>query len=443
MNFFLFLNDQDIREKVTFALESTFGATVIEASDRRQANAFLTDSKNQFDLIICGAEDALNPRALVLPTAIKKTPTILVTHKTQSRFDDSWQVKAVLAPNNLLSQLITTVTELKKMGVITENSSQPQEESDFCRIKTKLLLAVFPLKADIFIRLSKVKYIKLFLEGDAFDANDLDKYTIKKGVVYLYIQKNDIKEFIEKYNEDLQKYMKPSYQLTVTEMIDLNEQIHETLHELGAKVGFTPEVQTLVRTHVRMTVKSIGKMPTLSVIVNRLEKFKGKYIYAHSMMAGYIGCAIALRMEWGSDSTFQKLSYASILHDITLDNHELADCVSVEEAKNRGFTKKEVDDFQAHPTAAASLIAKFPEIPPDVDTVLAQHHEKPDGTGFPRKLSGRYIAPLAAVFIIAHDLSRVFIKKGTEADIEKVKQEIAASYSSSHFKKVVAALMQL
>ncbi len=61
MKFFLYLPDMDLREKITFALEGTFDATVVEAKDRQSANAILTDKVNNFDLIICN-HGASTPR---------------------------------------------------------------------------------------------------------------------------------------------------------------------------------------------------------------------------------------------------------------------------------------------------------------------------------------------------------------------------------------------
>jgi HD-GYP domain-containing protein (c-di-GMP phosphodiesterase class II) len=67
-----------------------------------------------------------------------------------------------------------------------------------------------------------------------------------------------------------------------------------------------------------------------------------------------------------------------------------------------------------HPNDASDLTLLMTEILPDVDTVVAQHHELPDGTGFPRKLSGARISPLSSVFIVAHDLVYEIMHSGDE-----------------------------
>jgi hypothetical protein len=64
----------------------------------------------------------------------------------------------------------------------------------YCRIATALLLRYSPLKTDIYIRLSKDKYVKLFMKGDVFDKNDLEHYLTQKKISYLYILKENVSE---------------------------------------------------------------------------------------------------------------------------------------------------------------------------------------------------------------------------------------------------------
>ncbi len=55
---------------------------------------------------------------------------------------------------------------------------------------------------------------------------------------------------------------------------------------------------------------------------------------------------------------------------------------------------------EAHPEAGAELIrAALPELGPVADAVAA-HHERPDGTGYPRALAGEQVPPLARLLAV-------------------------------------------
>jgi response regulator RpfG family c-di-GMP phosphodiesterase len=86
---------------------------------------------------------------------------------------------------------------------------------------------------------------------------------------------------------------------------------------------------------------------------------------------------------------------------------------------------------------------QFNEVPPDVDVIIAQHHERADGTGFPRNLSATYIAPLATIFIVAHDMAQDVLAKGPVFKMEEFLAVARERYKPSQFRKVVQAIEQL
>ncbi len=57
-----------------------------------------------------------------------------------------------------------------------------------------------------------------------------------------------------------------------------------------------------------------------------------------------------------------------------------------------------------HPLEAAKLVNGFDEIPGEVGFIVEQHHERQDGTGFPRGIDHKDISSISALFIIAHDI---------------------------------------
>ena len=203
------------------------------------------------------------------------------------------------------------------------------------------------------------------------------------------------------------------------EVAKLNDSVFEAIQSLGTGVGFTPEVQQMAKTQVQMTMKAMGKSPRLSKLFEKIESYQGKYIASHSTVTGYLACAIASQMKWGSDTTFHKLTLAAFLHDITLTNHDLAACKTLDEVqKDERFSDAERKSFKAHPMQGAEVARQFNEVPPDVDLIIAQHHERPDGSGFPRSLSSTYIAPLTAIFIVAHDMAQLAVAEGPKFKVE-------------------------
>lgn len=61
----------------------------------------------------------------------------------------------------------------------------------------------------------------------------------------------------------------------------------------------------------------------------------------------------------------------------------------------------EFTDYCSHPFISRDIIKKAAGIPPQVDTIVEQHHEYNDGTGFPKGISGIKIYPLAKAVSLA------------------------------------------
>ncbi len=225
----------------------------------------------------------------------------------------------------------------------------------------------------------------------------------------------------------------------------------ELIQEASRRFGFNKAVQDVTKKNVMMTVKTIKSTPKLSLLLAKFRREKEKYVTNHSFLLAYIGCALAVQMEWTSESTYQKIIFASFLHDIMLTNHVLATIQSSKELKDKEaqFSKEELEAYRDHPMVSAAIARHFTEIPPDVDVIIAQHHERPDGSGFPKNITHSRISPLSALFIVAHDLVSFMFERNSQdlvLDRETIDRFLVQNHKYlkfSAFKKVLEVLPKL
>jgi hypothetical protein len=441
MNILLLQDDQTTREKVVFVLEAQFNATVIEAGTSEEARAILKEKASEINLMVIDCDRSRSKDSDKLRSEFSMVQSVTFLRGPADKPSAISTVPGRPLPvfidrADIVANLTTTIQGMVKHSILPN----PEDDRNFCKIRTKLLLSVCPLESDIYIRLSESKYLKLFRQGDNFDLGDMEKYTVKKGVEFLFIRKNNIQDFIRKYQAELASYLERKPEMGMEEVLQVNESVYETIQSLSGSLGFTPQVQEMAKTQVQLTLKAMGKSPRLSKIFEKLESYQGKYIATHSTLCGFLACAIASQMKWGSDTTFHKLTLAAFLHDITLNNHELAACDSLDILSKGGFTDEEKKAYKSHPFQAAEVAKQFNEVPPDVDSIIAQHHERPDGSGFPRGLASNYIAPLSAIFIVAHDMTKFAMEKGKDFKPVDFLETARERYKPSQFRKVVAAI---
>ena len=438
MNVLVLKTSPEETDILTFFLESQFHAKVIVVATAQDAMNSILDETG-ISLVLCEDGDQLVKIAKFLASMGEKIPAILLKQADSLVSSGFPEVFMGTVPiSNSLDLLKTLIQKGIDEGVIKSES----EKTEYCRIKTPLLLRVAPLKGDVFIRLSSVKYVKLFNQGDSFDAKDVEKYLGNKKIEYLYLRNSDAAEFVSKLQADLEKLLQ-SPQTTPEQAERVARQVQEAVQELGLTLGFTPEVQAIAKQGVDIAVKSIGKSPRLSKVFEILQKDGGNYLSAHSMALAHVSCSLSLALEWPSSTTFQKLTFAAFFHDITLSNQDLARVSSLFELAEKAakFTDVEIQSFKNHPITVAELIRRFNEVPSDVDTIVIQHHELPDGSGFPRGIMASHIMPLSSVFIVAHDYID-FLYANPKATFHEFLTIHKEKYIGGSFRKIAESLIR-
>jgi HD-GYP domain-containing protein (c-di-GMP phosphodiesterase class II) len=91
-----------------------------------------------------------------------------------------------------------------------------------------------------------------------------------------------------------------------------------------------------------------------------------------------------------------QLAYGFRLHDIGMIGVSTAILL-----KTGPLTQAELDDIREHPWIGERIVAPMPSLRGLTRDVIASHHERWDGTGYPRGLSGGEIPLAARIFAIA------------------------------------------
>jgi hypothetical protein len=68
----------------------------------------------------------------------------------------------------------------------------------------------------------------------------------------------------------------------------------------------------------------------------------------------------------------------------------------------------ELKPVWAHPLTSSMLVDRFAEYPKDVVRAIVEHHERLDGSGYPRGLAGEAISPLGRVLALAEVVTAMF-----------------------------------
>lgn len=329
-----------------------------------------------------------------------------------------------------------------RQGSASSNTEAEYDKERFRRIRLKRFYNFDKVCCDVYIQLSAKKYVKLLNANDIYENYQIEKYE-EKGKKFLFIETIHYQRFQKQFgNLVLDKLEKaqnlPPEVKVVAELAAFDHVLNQ-----AREFGITPITANQVMRSVESNLKTLKKLPKLEALLKRIMR-GGDYISEHSLMLSYFAGQICMATSWGNHQSLEKLSMAALIHDVFLDDERLAQVHDLKEAKVKGFSSEEIEKIKSHPGEAAKVINEGESIFPDVDTIVIQHHEQPDQSGFPRGLGALSISPLSCVFIIASELTeKVYGNKAEEVNMEAIKAEFQEKFNRGNFKKPLEAFLKV
>ncbi|MBK25826.1 MAG: hypothetical protein CME70_17635 [Halobacteriovorax sp.] len=318
---------------------------------------------------------------------------------------------------------------------VTQEVTEEKEDNIYMELPIVLFLKSQTIDYDLYLKMSEEKYVKVFKKGEALIREDFLKYQ-QRNVRTVYLKSEDYVCATVMFSEKMSKALSVK-KLRVEEYSALSIYSFDKVNKIVNKLGLREEVLILTNQVLELNTTLISKRKGLDELLQKTLK-GDSYISEHSLLLTFITTSIAKYMGWPSVTTAEKLTLACFFHDICMEDDELAKLDFLDQKRS----EKELQKLRSHPQEAIDLLDKFDGLPSDVEKIILQHHEKPDGTGFPRGLEWKRIYSLAAVFIVAEDFANAIFECGlSEINTGHLLADLEEKYSGKgNFSLAVEAL---
>lgn len=216
---------------------------------------------------------------------------------------------------------------------------------------------------------------------------------IREKVEEEFLLSKDIKEFLT-VTIGVSSYPKDG-----TSLEDLISKSDEAMH-YGKKIGRNKSILYKVDKSIDRTIDDevnekirdahVSSIYALAATIDA----KDHYTYGHSHNVAEISAAIARAASF-NETDVEIVRSAGLLHDIGK--------VGIPEyilSKPGVLTIDEMDIMKSHVVQSINIIKHIPNLLETVPVIIS-HHEKYDGTGYPRGLSGEKIPVLGRIISIA------------------------------------------
>ncbi len=139
-----------------------------------------------------------------------------------------------------------------------------------------------------------------------------------------------------------------------------------------------------IKRTIRYMVESIRRNPDAYIWLTRIKRYNS-YAYNHSLSASVWATAFGRQMELDEES-LNDIAVGTLLMDVGLTRvpNEILQ-------KSSRLTHDEWEVVKTHVGAGMDMLEGTPGISPEIIQLVATHHERLDGSGYPRGLRGTAI----------------------------------------------------
>lgn len=290
---------------------------------------------------------------------------------------------------------------------------------------------------DVHVKLHQDRLTKIIAKENSFslDQKTLEEY-IAKGVSEVYIQKD---AFMTITKHMINQLTIKARQLKKVSPLDIaGLQVNVSLHNLK-ELGINDEQINSVNEILEETIQSIFVDKTIE---NKIKELMKGYSYhtSHCVLLMYVASNILKKTTLPFQKTLKKIALAAFFHDLSIDNetaeHELRGLDPKSEPAS--MLKKRLLE---HPRASTELLKRA-----DDDTfneakkIIEEHHETPNGKGYPRGLNASQISPLSALFILSHEIANNLYRNEYNKDIlAQMLKNFEKDYNQGNFKNFFEA----
>lgn len=247
------------------------------------------------------------------------------------------------------------------------------------------------LPFDVYVKRLEGTYTRLFPKGEQADTERLRDYREAKGVQTLWVKNDEYQAYLLYVDQVTRKVLEanpPAPAPVLAEVVQ--EMVHLTMLELSVKHRLDARALGHASQSVRGCLDLLGRDPKSFIHLLRLMA-RHPYGIRHALSTSVISLMLARHMGLEADKTLMTVGLGGLLHDIGMS------MLPFDAETKESLTAEEWKQVKEHPELGKRMLDSIPAITGEVRMIVLQHHEQPNGRGYPNHLSDRQIYALAQI----------------------------------------------
>lgn len=308
-------------------------------------------------------------------------------------------------------------------------ADQVFSEFIFLAVPTASLIHRKVSVTDLYIRLPTDRMIKVAHKGGSIDVDRIQRMG-EKNVQYFYVYRTDFSSIVQdlvRGASGMNQVTQAPSDMRLAKFFNIAESVYTELmrlpitdESLGRAVRLSDEISIAMR-----------DKPDFSKLIGTVVGM-GDEFARHSLGAVVMANLLVAQLDWSSPKLLEPITMGAFFHDIGFK--EISPNLWFKNRLEMNQEEKQV--WEMHPALGVKLLSQMNVITPDVLRIVQEHHEIPNGTGFPAKLRLDRIFPMAKVVSLANAMSHDMFDGGSantfslEAMSDKIEHVYSVMYGA-------------
>lgn len=261
-----------------------------------------------------------------------------------------------------------------------------------------------PLAFNIYIKRTEADYSKLFNENDKIDWERLKSYE-SKGVEFLFILAEDYGKYAVYLEALTDQLLETTNKFSLDEtVVFLKEMVNYSMFEIMVKINIDERVVTNAAKIVTGLIDNLKVEPKQMTRLVRLMA-SHPYIFKHSITVSIFSVLLAKASGMESSYNLNLIGLGAFLHDVGLSQ------LTFDPDDQEVLTPEQRREMWRHPELGKRQLDHLKGMRSEILDIVLQHHEQPNGGGYPNGLRGAEIYGPAKIVAIADSFSSLISKR--------------------------------
>jgi response regulator RpfG family c-di-GMP phosphodiesterase len=435
LNFLVVEDELEICEIICLFLGGQYCAQFSTATSGNEAIEIIKANAGAFHVVISDY-NMPNGNGAVLFDFLKNNypniPFLLIT-------SDSWGDHPEFHKANNVGYLQkpfiddTLIEEVDRL--LSSTTFKVDRNHQYVGVSIQTLAKIGEIVQPLYVKLNDDKFVKIMNVTSSFSHEDVARFKLKQ-INILYVEKQFYREFISKFRQKvISEMIFRGSKVVSIEALSLSTSVQEVILAAVKTFGWSQETQDMAIKNMQIVKNLVEKNEKLQSVFQRASDTDHDYIFVHSILNCFMTTALTQAYKFKNEFAQEYLALASFFHDASLENHQVKNEGRFLNAAALKLTINKEDWLwiKDHTEVYANMLALWSPCPKEVINIIKQHHERPDGSGFPKGLISSQIDELAACFIVAEDIVISYLELKDRLSVEKHLRSLAGKYQDQPF----------